>query len=191
MATIAICGWKTTASPGCKSRWRCPTAKPEPMTQHTANIRALLVDDEPLARSTLKFILRQDPAIESLAEAGSGAEAVAEIRSTRPDLVFLDVQMPECGGFDVVEILKSDGALPVIVFVTAYDEYALRAFDAGALDYLLKPFDDARFGLAMERAKQKIAALAAIDAREIPRLAVRSAGLVAYVPIPDIDWVEA
>jgi two-component system LytT family response regulator len=156
-----------------------------------ARIRVLLVDDEPLARSNLKVLLRRDPDIESIAECGSGAEAVAQIRSTRPELVFLDVQMPECGGFEVLEILKADEALPVIVFVTAYDEYALRAFDAGALDYLLKPFDDARFALAMQRAKQKIGAQAAVQPREIPRLTVRSAGRVEYVQIPDIDWVEA
>jgi two-component system LytT family response regulator len=154
-------------------------------------MRALVVDDEPLARSNLKVLLRQHPDIESIAECGSGAEAVVEIRSTRPDLVFLDVQMPECGGFEVLERLKSDEAMPVIVFVTAYDEYALRAFDAGALDYLLKPFDDARFELAMERAKQKIAAQAAMRLAESQQLTVRSAGHVAYVKIPDIDWVEA
>jgi two-component system, LytTR family, response regulator len=154
-------------------------------------IRALIVDDEPLARSNLKVLLRQDPDIESIAECGSGAEAVTEIRGTRPELVFLDVQMPECGGFEVLERLKADVPMPVVVFVTAYDEYALRAFDAGALDYLLKPFDDARFAMAMQRAKQKIAAQSALDVKEIPRLTVRSAGQVVYVPIPDIDWVEA
>jgi two-component system, LytTR family, response regulator len=159
--------------------------------ERSAKIRALLVDDEPLARSNLKFLLRQDPDIESIAEAGSGAEAVAEIRSTRPDLVFLDVQMPECGGFEVLEILKADGALPVIVFVTAFDEYALRAFDAGALDYLLKPFDDARFALALRRAKDNLAARKPPAAPEIPRLTVRSAGHEVYVRLPDIDWVEA
>ncbi|HZE42723.1 MAG TPA: response regulator [Steroidobacteraceae bacterium] len=153
-------------------------------------IRALVVDDEPLARSNLKVLLQRDKDIESIQECGSGAEAVAQIRATRPDLVFLDVQMPECGGFDVLEILKGDGSLPVIVFVTAYDEYALRAFDAGALDYLLKPFDDARFHLAMQRARQNLAAKDAAPA-ETPRLEVRSAGRVAYVQIPDIDWVEA
>jgi two-component system LytT family response regulator len=152
-------------------------------------IRALLVDDEPLARSNLMFLLRQDPDIESIAEAGSGAEAVAKIRSTRPELVFLDVQMPECSGFEVLELLKADAMLPVIVFVTAYDEYALRAFDAGALDYLLKPFDDSRFALALQRAKERLAARG--PAPEIPRLTVRSAGHEIYVRIPDIDWVEA
>jgi two-component system LytT family response regulator len=105
-------------------------------------------------------------------------------------LVFLDVQMPECGGFEVLELLKGDESLPVIVFVTAYDEYALRAFDAGALDYLLKPFDDSRFHLAMQRAKQNVAAKE-LPPQETPRLEVRSAGKVAYVQIPDIDWVEA
>jgi two-component system, LytTR family, response regulator len=168
------------------------------MTEHSAKIgerpakiRALLVDDEPLARSNLKFLLRRDPDIEAIAEAGSGAEAVAEIRRTRPDLVFLDVQMPECGGFEVLEILKGDVVLPVIVFVTAFDEYALRAFDAGALDYLLKPFDDARFALALQRAKEKLAAREPAAALEVPRLTVRSAGHEIYVRIPDIDWVEA
>jgi two-component system LytT family response regulator len=154
-------------------------------------ISVLIVDDEPLARSNLKVLLRQDTDIESIAECGAGSEAIAAIRSTRPDLVFLDVQMPECSGFDVLETLKADAFLPVVVFVTAYDEYALRAFDAGALDYLLKPFDDARFTLAMQRARQKIAALATRQSQEVPRLTVRSAGHVVYVPIPDIDWVEA
>ena len=154
-------------------------------------IRALLVDDEPLARSNLRFLLRQDPDIESIAEAGSGAEAVAMIRSTRPDLVFLDVQMPECGGFEVLEILKADGVLPVIVFVTAYDEYALRAFDAGALDYLLKPLDDSRFALALQRAKERLAAREAAAAPDTARLIVRSVGHELYIRITDIDWVEA
>jgi two-component system LytT family response regulator len=156
----------------------------------TPKIRALVVDDEPLARSNLKVLLQRDDDIESIQECGSGTEAVAQIRATRPDLVFLDVQMPECGGFEVLEILKGDASLPVIVFVTAYDEYALRAFDAGALDYLLKPFDDARFHLAMQRAKQNLAAKEPAPP-ETPRLEVRSAGKVAYVQIPDIDWVEA
>jgi two-component system, LytTR family, response regulator len=156
-----------------------------------AKIRALIVDDEPLARSNLKFLLKQDPDIESIAEADSGAEAVEAIRGTHPELVFLDVHMPECGGFEVLERLKADPVLPVIVFVTAHDEYALRAFDAGALDYLLKPFDDARFSLALERAKQRISARAFHARPEFPRLTVRSAGCEVYVPIPDIDWIEA
>jgi two-component system LytT family response regulator len=161
------------------------------MAGRPPGIRALIVDDEPLARSNLSVLLRRDTDIESIQECGSGTEAVARIRTGRPDLVFLDVQMPECGGFEVLKILKDDESLPVIVFVTAHDEYALRAFDAGALDYLLKPFDDARFELAMQRAKQKIAAREPLLPMETPRLTVRNAGQVAYVQIPDVDWVEA
>ena len=153
-------------------------------------IRALIVDDEPLARSNLKMLLRHDPDVESVQECASGAEAVQEIRSARPNLVFLDVQMPECGGFDVLGQLQGERQ-PVIVFVTAYDAHALRAFDAGALDYLLKPFDDARFQLAMQRAKQKITLQENISQQEPQRLALRSLGQVSYVQIPDIDWVEA
>jgi two-component system, LytTR family, response regulator len=152
-------------------------------------IRALVVDDEPLARSNLAVLLRQDPEIASISECGSGKEAVAEIRRSKPDLVFLDVQMPECDGFDVLELLGGD--LPqAIVFVTAYDEYALRAFEAGALDYLLKPFDNARFDRALDRAKQRIT-----RGQDLPgktdRLAIKSAGQVAFVKISEIDWIEA
>jgi two-component system, LytTR family, response regulator len=157
--------------------------------QRSRRIRALVVDDEPLARSNLLVLLRADPDIESVAECGSGKEAVQAIRGTRPDLVFLDVQMPECGGFDVLRLLEGE-VQPVIVFVTAYDDYALRAFDAGALDYLLKPFDDSRFQLAMARAKKKIAP-AELHPPDAQRLAIRSAGQVSYVQIADIDWVEA
>ena len=98
------------------------------------------------SRAAINVLLRLDPEIEIVSECGSGAEALAEIRRAKPDLVFLDVQMPECDGFDVLELLGND-LPPAIVFVTAYDQYALRAFEAGALDYLLKPFDDARFAL--------------------------------------------
>src|SRR5882762_6910932 len=119
-------------------------------------IRTVIVDDEPLARSNITVLLRRHPEVEIVKECGSGAEALAEIRRSKPDLVFLDVEMPECGGFDVLEMLGAD-LPPAIVFVTAFDRYALRAFEAGALDYLLKPFDNARFDLALERAKTKIA----------------------------------
>lgn len=119
-------------------------------------IRALVVDDEPLARSNLTVLLRRDPEIDVVQECGSGMDALVEIRSSKPDLVFIDVQMPECDGFDVLEMLGTD-LPPAIVFVTAYDQYALRAFEAGALDYLLKPFDNARFDRALGRAKERIA----------------------------------
>jgi two-component system, LytTR family, response regulator len=152
-------------------------------------IRALVVDDEPLARSNLTVLLRKDPEIEAVDECGSGREAVEVIRSTRPSLVFLDVQMPECDGFDVLELLGRD-LPPAVVFVTAYDQYALRAFDAGALDYLLKPFDNARFDLALARAKGRLA-LARDLPRKSDRLAVKSLGEVVFVKFSEIDWIEA
>lgn len=157
--------------------------------EQPTKIRALVVDDEPLARSNLAVLLRRDPEIEIVRECASGAEALAEIRSAKPDLVFLDVQMAECDGFDVLEMLGGD-LPPAVIFVTAYDQYAVRAFEAGALDYLLKPFDNARFDRALERAKQKIT-----HGREIPRrperFAIKSTGQVSFVKISEIDWIEA
>ena len=152
-------------------------------------VRTLVVDDEPLARSNLMVLLGLHPEIEIVRECGSGAEALSAVRELKPDLVFLDVEMPECDGFDVLEMLGGDLPLAV-VFVTAYDKYALRAFDAGALDYLLKPFDDARFERALDRAKEKIA-----QGRSSPRtsefIAVKSAGQVSFLKISEIDWIEA
>jgi two-component system LytT family response regulator len=155
----------------------------------SAKITAVLVDDEPLARSNLTFLLRRDPAIDIAAECGSGVDAPAVIRSAKPDLLFLDVQMPECDGFDVLELLGKD-LPPAIIFTTAYDQYALRAFEAGALDYLLKPFDDARFALALERARQKIA-LSRDAPTRLERLAIKSAGQIVFIKLSDIDWIEA
>src|ERR1700681_4045600 len=137
-------------------------------------IRTVVVDDEPLARTNISVMLKHDPEIEIVRECGSGMEALSEIRDTKPDLVFLDVQMPECDGFDVLEILGSD-LPPTVVFVTAHDEYALRAFDAGALDYLLKPFNDARFQRALNRAKDKLAHIATQRSKVVDRLVVKSA----------------
>jgi two-component system, LytTR family, response regulator len=152
-----------------------------------ASIKALVVDDEALARRNVTVLLSRDPDIGSVVECESGQDAIEEIRRSKPDLVFLDVQMPECGGFDVLELLGSD--LPsTIIFVTAYDEYALRAFEAGALDYLLKPFDDARFDRALRRAKERLAHL---PQRTTERLVVRSHGRVVFVSVGDIDWIEA
>jgi two-component system, LytTR family, response regulator len=155
--------------------------------ERAASIRALVVDDEPLARRNVTVLLRSDPDIGVIEECGSGAEAIEVIRRWKPDLVFLDVQMPECGGFDVLELLGGD--LPrIIIFVTAYDTYALRAFEAGALDYLLKPFDDARFGRALRRAKEKLAHYAPQRGK---RLVVRSPGQLLFLNVPEIDWIEA
>lgn len=160
---------------------------------HPAKIRALIVDDEPLARSNLAVLLRSDPEIGIVGECGSGAEALGEIRVANPDLLFLDVQMPECDGFDVLELLGSN-LPPAIVFVTAYDQYALRAFEAGALDYLLKPFDNARFELALGRAKQKIRLGKNKDkdrTQKLERFVIKNAGQIYFVNIPEIDWIEA
>jgi two-component system LytT family response regulator len=163
----------------------------ERSSERNTKIRTLIVDDEPLARSNLSVLLRHDPQIEIVSECGSGAEALAEIRSARPELVFLDVQMPECDGFDVLELLGKD-LPPAIVFVTAYDQYALRAFEAGALDYLLKPFDNARFERALDRAKQKLASSNNKDApAQLERLAIKSVGQVSFVKVSEIDWIEA
>jgi len=160
-----------------------------PAAAHPAKIRALIVDDEPLARSNLAVLLRTDPEIGIVGECGSGAEALSEIRVANPDLLFLDVQMPECDGFDVLELLGTD-LPPAIVFVTAYDQYALRAFEAGALDYLLKPFDNPRFDLALSRAKQRIR-LGRDRTQRLERVAIKNAGQVCFVKIADIDWIEA
>jgi two-component system, LytTR family, response regulator len=156
--------------------------------KRAAAIRALVVDDESLARSNLTVLLRNDPDIAAVSECGSGLEAIQEIRESKPDLVFLDVQMPEYGGFDVLELLGGE-LPPAIIFVTAYDEYALRAFEAGALDYLLKPFDDARFSRALSRAKDKLAYYG--SAQPARRLAVKSRGQVLFLKTADIDWIEA
>jgi two-component system LytT family response regulator len=157
--------------------------------EHPTRIQTVIVDDEPLARSNLSVLLRLDPEIEIVAECASGAEALAAIHAAHPDLVFLDVQMPECDGFDVLELLGQH-LPPAIVFVTAYDQYALRAFDAGALDYLLKPFDNARFTRALDRAKQRIS-----RSRDLPRpperLAIKGTGEIVFVKISEIDWIEA
>lgn len=153
------------------------------------NIRAVIVDDEPLARSNLAVLLHLHSEISIVTECGSGMEALLEIRKLMPDLVFLDVEMPECDGFDVLEMLGGD-LPPAVIFVTAYDKYALRAFEAGALDYLLKPFDNARFERALDRAKERIVQ-GKSSARTRERLAVKSAGELTFLNISEIDWIEA
>ena len=160
------------------------------LDQRSEPMHVLVVDDEALARSNLTVLLRGDPDIGSIVESGSGMEAVEEIRKSKPHLVFLDVQMPECDGFDVLELLGSE-LPPAIVFVTAHDEYALRAFEAGALDYLLKPFDNARFYRALERAKARLAHCLSLQSRPAQRLVIKSPGQVLFVNVSDIDWIEA
>jgi two-component system LytT family response regulator len=168
-------------------------------------IRTLIVDDEPLARERLRKLLQDEPDMEIAGECADGREAVEAIRKEKPDLVFLDVQMPELDGFGVLEAIESD-ARPAIIFVTAHDQFALRAFDVHAVDYLLKPFDRDRFKKALHRAtdqierhqtgelKDRLSALLA-DLRPGPkhveRLAVKSSGRVVFLKVEDIDWVEA
>ena len=153
-----------------------------------SGLSVMVVDDEPLARSNISVLLRRDPQIGRVEECGSGADALGQIRSLKPDLVFLDVQMPECDGFDLLEMLGGD-LPPAVVFVTAYDQYALRAFEAGALDYLLKPFDNARFERALARAKERITGNRNGTPRD--RIAIKSSGDVTFVKLSEIDWIEA
>jgi len=165
-------------------------------------IRTVIVDDEPLARSNITVLLRRHPEVEIVKECGSGAEALAEIRRSKPDLVFLDVEMPECDGFDVLELLGAD-IPPAIIFVTAYDQYALQAFDVHALDYLLKPIDSGRFVEAVGRAQRQIELhlgnsledrlrlLLAEHPAYVQRLAIRTGRRIAFVLVDEIDWIEA
>jgi two-component system LytT family response regulator len=161
-----------------------------PAEQRLARLRTLVVDDEPLARRNLTVLLHRDSDVATVDECGSGLEAIAKIRASRPDIVFLDVQMPECDGFDVLELLGSDQP-PAIIFVTAHDEYALRAFEAGAMDYLMKPFTDTRFKRALERAKGRLVDGKPARAQAPDRLIVKSAGQVVVINVAEIDWIEA
>ncbi len=119
-------------------------------------IRALIVDDEPLARQRVRLLLAEEPDVEVIGECGDGFEAVDQIQAARPDLVFLDVQMPDRDGFEVLRQIPQ-ASLPVVIFTTAYDQHALGAFEVNALDYLLKPFKPARFKAAVQRARDLLA----------------------------------
>ena len=168
--------------------------------------RVLIVDDEPLARERLRTLLQDEPGFEIVGEAGDGTTGAESILALQPDLVFLDVQMPGADGFDVIDAVGAD-KMPFVVFVTAYDRYALRAFDVHALDYLLKPFDRERFRQALTRARQQLdrangngeieRRLAAIvnDLRpakaRTDRFVVKSGGRIFFVRTGEIDWIEA
>lgn len=166
----------------------------------SAPIKALIADDEPLARSGIREFLANAPEVEIVGEAGDGLAAVSQILALRPDLVFLDVQMPELDGFEVLEALPSDVA-PAVVFVTAHEAYALRAFDAHAVDYLLKPFDRARFLHSLAKAETWLgrrgeapreALLATVRAsRGRERFCVKHAGGLRVVPASAVLWIEA
>jgi len=167
-------------------------------------IRALIIDDEPLARRGLLRFLKNDPEVELLAECADGESAVASILSQKPDLVFLDVQMPEMDGLSVVRTVGVS-RMPVTIFVTAYDRYALRAFEVNALDYLLKPVGQERFTDALTRAKRRIAEKSQCDLNQnikamlerlrgteyLEHLSVQQNGRIVLVRTKEIDWIEA
>jgi two-component system LytT family response regulator len=168
-------------------------------------IRTLIVDDEPLARRKVRRMLARDPEVEILGDCANGREAIASISTHNPDLVFLDVQMPEIDGFDVLESIPQ-AEMPFVIFVTAYDQYALRAFEVSAVDYLVKPFDRRRFEKALQRAKsrlatergrdlnqQTLALLEELKARSshIERLVIKAGGRAFFLKTDEIDWIEA
>lgn len=167
-------------------------------------LRVMVVDDEPLVRRGMTKFLRHQEGIELVPEARDGLEAVRLIEANRPDLVFLDVQMPEMNGFEVLSNVEGDPR-PAVVFVTAYDQYALKAFEVHAVDYLLKPFDDERLDVALQRAKARLLAphrgldervtalLAGLAQPEewIERFMVRSGGRIFFVDADDVAWLEA
>src|SRR5450631_3558648 len=168
-------------------------------------LTTLIVDDEPLAREGLRVLLSRDPEVSAIRESRDGREAVAAIREFKPDLVFLDVQMPEMDGFEVVRKIGA-AHMPQVVFVTAHDRYAIQAFEINALDYLLKPVIDERFVKALVRAKTRIRSSVAADSNQhiiglleaiasprsyVKRLAVRLGGRTVFVDVEDVDWIGA
>jgi two-component system LytT family response regulator len=172
-----------------------------------SRIRTLIVDDEPLGRERLRTLLRGEPDVELVGECANGLEAVSHIDEQSPDLVFLDVQMPELDGFAVLESVGVE-RMPPTVFVTAYDQYALKAFEVHALDYLLKPFTRARFRKTLQRvrdhlrkqrtdaselSRQLIELLRDVrtDRQFLERLVVKSGGRVFFLRVDEIDWIEA
>jgi two-component system, LytTR family, response regulator len=170
----------------------------------TKKISTLIVDDEPLARRRIRRMLARHPEVEVIGECADGREAVAAITEQQPALVFLDVELPEVDGFAVLDRLAAD-EMPLIIFVTAYDQYALRAFEVYALDYLLKPFDRSRFDKALQRAKSRLtsersdaseralALLEELRARQshVERLVIKAGGRAFFLKTEEIDWVEA
>jgi two-component system LytT family response regulator len=164
-------------------------------------MRVLIVDDEELARAYLAELVSADDGLEIVGEAANGFEAVRRIGELAPDLVFLDIQMPKLSGFEVLELLEPP--LPAVVFVTAHDEHALKAFEVHAVDYLLKPVEPARLAAAVERVRERLrgrdapppvaglAASARVPGRPLERVLVREEGRVHVVPVAELDYVEA
>jgi len=185
------------------------------MSEETAKLGIVVVDDEPMARGSLRTLLARDPEVELLQECRNGREALEAVREHQPQILFLDIQMPGMTGFDVIAELDEDET-PVVVFATAYDQYALKAFEVSAVDYLLKPFDDERFGAALERAKNRarmstepgmgpelsdlLDTVARKEAEDDPdpdvdlpwtKLAIHRKGRIDLLDTSEVDWVEA
>jgi two-component system, LytTR family, response regulator len=173
----------------------------------TDRVRCLVVDDEVLAREGLRSMAQKDPALKVIGECSNGMEAIQMIATKKPDLVFLDIQMPEIDGFGVLKALKpgTRGTFPYIIFVTAYDQYAVRAFDVHALDYLLKPVDEERFERSVSRARQMLRSesewihkvsgllqdMGPQQTQYLERLIVKEEGRIFFVKTSEIDWIEA
>jgi len=168
------------------------------MAEGTRKCRAVIVDDEELARRVLRELLRAHNEVEVVAECPNGFEAVKVVAELKPDLLFLDVQMPKLDGFEVLELIAEG---PAVIFVTAYDQYALRAFEAHAVDYLLKPFGADRLKIALERAKERLggklpppaelAAIARPPAQYLERIVVKDGSRVHIIPVSKLDYAEA
>jgi two-component system, LytTR family, response regulator len=173
-------------------------------SSETRRVRVLIADDEPLARQRLRMLLDSEDWVDIVGECHDGTAAVAAIQAKRPDLVFLDIQMPGATGFEVIEAI-GPAEMPAVVFVTAYDRYALRAFDVRALDYLLKPFDRERFTQALSRARERLLhppdeglerrLLELVQdlkgKHSVDRFVIKSGGRVYFVRASDVDWIEA
>jgi two-component system LytT family response regulator len=167
-------------------------------------LTVLIVDDEPLAREGLRMLLANDPEIAAVEDAKNGREAVQRVREGRPDLMFLDVQMPEMDGFSVIHEIGPEH-MPAVVFVTAHDQYAIRAFETNAMDYLLKPVTEERFAQSLARAKVRLRTsepyqqnqilslleTIASPSRYLNRVAVLSAGKTSFLYVEDVDWIRA
>ena len=182
------------------------------MSTKTKKVRALIVDDEPLARRTIRDLLADDPDVEIIGECGGGLEAVSFVDRQPPDLLFLDIQMPGLNGFETLARIPP-GRIPAIIFVTAYDQYALQAFEVHALDYLLKPFNDKRFAEALRQAKvhvelkdvnkisQSLLSLLGAQVGSEPsrasrksflnRFMIKAGGRVVFIKTAEVDWIAA
>ncbi len=153
-------------------------------------LRVLIVDDEPLARAGIRQLLQADPELTVGAECGDGASAVTAIRQGRFDLVVLDIQMPEMSGIDVIRAIGPD-RMPAVVFVTAFDRFAVEAFEIDVVDYVLKPFRDDRFHEAVARVKRQVAGKASNTPAYLERLVIKTGGYAHLVRTEEIDWIEA